>query len=66
MFPQSVEYSDKTIQTAIQQLSRMSADMDGTNIFDPLASIFDKIDIERSKFPISIFFLTDGGVGNAN
>ena len=44
----------------------MSADMIGTNIFDPLVSIFNKIDIERSKFPVSIFLLTDGEVGNAD
>ena len=64
MFSGSVKYDQKNLQKAIKDLAGFNADMGGTEIYRPLESIYNsKYD---PKYPINIFLITDGSVGNAN
>lgn len=37
----SVEYDEKSLKTALDQISTIQADMGGTEIYSPLVAIFD-------------------------
>jgi uncharacterized protein with von Willebrand factor type A (vWA) domain len=62
LFPTSVEYNEKNFATATAHVDKITANMGGTNILTPLASIF----TEKTKegIPRQIFLLTDGEVSN--
>ncbi|CAG9312779.1 unnamed protein product [Blepharisma stoltei] len=60
MFKKSVEYSEDSLAEAIEKLNKFKADMEGTNIYDPLLSIYESS--PNSKYPRSIFLVTDGEV----
>jgi hypothetical protein len=62
MFPAPVEYNDENLQLAVSQVSMFDADMGGTEIYSPLDTIFKS----ESRYPRSIFLLTDGQVGNTS
>jgi hypothetical protein len=63
LFPEgSQAYNDKTLELADQYVQNMTADMGGTNILNPLLSIFkEKL---KAGIPRQIFLLTDGEVSN--
>ena len=62
MFPQSVKYSDKEVDSAVIKVKEMSADMGGTEIYNPLFNLITAKPIDG--YPKQIFLLTDGGVSN--
>ncbi|OMJ72557.1 hypothetical protein SteCoe_28973 [Stentor coeruleus] len=62
MFPQSVYSNSQNISNAISLLSSFSADMGGTEIYNPLQEVF-SIPIDKA-YPRFIFLLTDGDVSN--
>jgi hypothetical protein len=62
MFNESIKYDNKNLKTAIKLIDSMSANMGGTEIFEPLQSILQHKTIPG--YPKQIFLLTDGGVSN--
>ena len=60
MFENSQKLSAESIDRAVQNLKSFKADYGGTNILDPLKSIFKNPLIQN--YPRSIFLLTDGEV----
>lgn len=62
LFKESLKYNNQDIDFAIQKIKTMEADMGGTQIYDPLKSIFEKKMIEGH--PKQIFLLTDGEVSD--
>ncbi|XP_045070169.1 von Willebrand factor A domain-containing protein 5A isoform X2 [Coregonus clupeaformis] len=61
-FPKSVEYSQKTMDEALQKVKGMSADMGGTEILQPLKHIYSQPCLPDQ--PRQLFLFTDGEVGN--
>ena len=62
LFPQSVEYSQRNLDKAVQHISTVTADLGGTEILKPLQHVYSvkpKPGLSRQ-----IFLLTDGGVSN--
>ena len=60
MFSKSVPYTKKNINYAMKKLDKFSADMGGTEIYQPLKKIYSwKKD---PAYPVNIFLLTDGEV----
>lgn len=62
LFPTSVPYTAKSVETAIHAVSGFSANMNGTNILTPLQAAFSLP--PNSSLPRSLFLLTDGAVSN--
>ncbi|XP_053729814.1 von Willebrand factor A domain-containing protein 5A-like isoform X10 [Synchiropus splendidus] len=62
VFPKSVEYSQKTMDEALKKVGKMGADLGGTEILEPLKSIYKQSCIP--KHPRQLFVFTDGGVSN--
>ena len=58
LFPESKEYNESTLQTAVQHVEKMTANLGGTNLLSPLQAIF----AEKAKegIPRQLFILTDG------
>jgi uncharacterized protein with von Willebrand factor type A (vWA) domain len=62
IFDESVRYSADKVESAIKKIKKMSADMGGTEIFEPLKNLLkEKI---KDGYPRHVFLLTDGGVSN--
>ncbi|XP_076863121.1 von Willebrand factor A domain-containing protein 5A-like isoform X2 [Brachyhypopomus gauderio] len=61
-FPKSVEYSQETMDQAVQRVKQMQADMGGTEILQPLKHIYSQPCIPNH--PRQVFIFTDGEVGN--
>ena len=64
LFDQSQEYSEYTLQQAIDLQKTMDSDMGGTEILEPLKSIYSNSC--KQGYPRQIFLLTDGEVGNTD
>ena len=60
------EYNKENIKTSINIIEYLSADLGGTNIYEPLKNIFDSKDYDNINLPRNIFLLTDGAVDNEN
>lgn len=58
LFPESKEYNENSLQIAVQHVEKMSANLGGTNLLNPLQAIF----AEKCKegIPRQLFVLTDG------
>uniref|UniRef100_A0A8C9S1S1 von Willebrand factor A domain-containing protein 5A-like n=1 Tax=Scleropages formosus TaxID=113540 RepID=A0A8C9S1S1_SCLFO len=61
-FPESVEYTQTTMETALNKVKSMQADFGGTEILPPLQNIYSKPCLP--SHPRQLFLFTDGGVGN--
>ncbi|XP_062329054.1 von Willebrand factor A domain-containing protein 5A-like isoform X2 [Osmerus eperlanus] len=61
-FPKSVEYSQQTMDNALNKVQTMGADMGGTEILEPLKHIYSQSCIPNQ--PRQLFLFTDGEVGN--
>eukprot|EP00063_Salmo_salar_P043957 XP_014018792.1 PREDICTED: von Willebrand factor A domain-containing protein 5A-like isoform X6 [Salmo salar] len=61
-FSKSVEYSQKTLDEALQKVKEMRADMGGTEILQPLKHIYSQPCLPDQ--PRQLFLFTDGEVGN--
>lgn len=61
-FPQSVLYSEQTLQEALQRVKLMRADLGGTEILQPLQHIYRQACIP--EHPRQLFIFTDGEVWN--
>lgn len=62
MFPSSERNSIKAIESAILAVKNMTANMGGTEIFQPLQTIL--LDKVIEGYPRQVFLLTDGGVSD--
>ncbi|XP_039986264.1 von Willebrand factor A domain-containing protein 5A-like isoform X2 [Xiphias gladius] len=62
IFPKSVEYSEKTLEEALKKVEKMTADLGGTEILEPLKHIYSQPCIPNQ--PRQLFVFTDGEVGN--
>ncbi|UCF37442.1 MAG: VWA domain-containing protein [Acidobacteriota bacterium] len=62
LFKSSREYSKETLEDALSWLSQVDADLGGTEIFKPLASILEGDSGRGEK--VDVVILTDGEVGN--
>ncbi|XP_054466847.1 von Willebrand factor A domain-containing protein 5A-like [Anoplopoma fimbria] len=62
IFPKSVEYSQETMEEALEKVDKMEADLGGTEILEPLKHIYSQPCIPNQ--PRQIFVFTDGEVGN--
>nr|XP_015193137.1 PREDICTED: von Willebrand factor A domain-containing protein 5A-like [Lepisosteus oculatus] len=61
-FPESVEYSQDTMDKALAKVKTMQADLGGTEILRPLTEIYHKPCLPAH--PRQLFVFTDGEVGN--
>uniref|UniRef100_A0A673XEN0 von Willebrand factor A domain-containing protein 5A-like n=1 Tax=Salmo trutta TaxID=8032 RepID=A0A673XEN0_SALTR len=61
-FPTSVEYSQKTMDEALQKVKAMMADLGGTEILQPLKHIYSQPCLPDQ--PRQLFLFTDGEVRN--
>ncbi|XP_029629532.1 von Willebrand factor A domain-containing protein 5A [Salmo trutta] len=61
-FPKSVEYSQKTMNEALQKVKAMRADLGGTEILQPLKHIYSQPCLPDQ--PRQLFLFTDGEVRN--
>ncbi|KAK1152874.1 von Willebrand factor A domain-containing protein 5A-like [Acipenser oxyrinchus oxyrinchus] len=61
-FPESVEYTQQTMDSALGKVKGMGADFGGTEILEPLKDIYSKAC--RPGHPRQLFVFTDGEVGN--
>ncbi|CAG9313321.1 unnamed protein product [Blepharisma stoltei] len=57
-----IDYNSNNVEKAIRSVEKFEADMGGTNIYDPLNSIYSTP--PNKALPRSIFLLTDGAVSN--
>eukprot|EP00727_Mastigamoeba_balamuthi_P000601 m51a1_g10538 hypothetical protein (749) ;mRNA; r:2902-5885 len=64
LFDKSVEYGDKSLETAAEHVRKMDGDMGGTDVLSPLTSLYGSPPLEG--FSRQIFLLTDGQVENAD
>ncbi|KAK9520576.1 hypothetical protein VZT92_020452 [Zoarces viviparus] len=62
IFPKSVEYNQKTMEEALKKVDKMEADLEGTEILEPLKHIYSQPCIPNQ--PRQLFVFTDGEVGN--
>ena len=63
LYPESILAYSKNVNSAIEKISSMNANMGGTNIYKTLSLIFsDPVD---DKYPRSLFLITDGGEGDS-
>ncbi|XP_029436856.1 von Willebrand factor A domain-containing protein 5A-like isoform X2 [Rhinatrema bivittatum] len=61
-FPESVEYTQQTMDSALEKVKGMAADLGGTEILEPLKHIFSQAG--KAGHPRQLFVFTDGEVGN--
>ncbi|XP_074071453.1 von Willebrand factor A domain-containing protein 5A-like isoform X2 [Macrotis lagotis] len=61
-FPESVEYTQKSMEKAVKKIKTLHANMGGTEILEPLKDIYRKSCIPNH--PRQLFVFTDGEVGN--
>ncbi|XP_029111362.1 von Willebrand factor A domain-containing protein 5A-like isoform X3 [Scleropages formosus] len=61
-FPESVEYTQATMESAVKMVKSMEADLGGTEILPPLQNIYSKPCLP--SHPRQLFVFTDGEVGN--
>ncbi|XP_041092751.1 von Willebrand factor A domain-containing protein 5A-like [Polyodon spathula] len=61
-FPESVAYTQQTMDDALGKVKGMGADFGGTEILEPLKDIYSKAC--RPGHPRQLFVFTDGEVGN--
>ncbi|KAF6736131.1 von Willebrand factor A domain-containing protein 5A [Oryzias melastigma] len=62
VFPNSVEYSEESMEKALKKVEGMQSDLGGTEILQPLKQIYSQPCI--SNQPRQLFVFTDGEVGN--
>ncbi|KAE8295538.1 von Willebrand factor A domain-containing protein 5A [Larimichthys crocea] len=62
IFPNSVEYNQKTMVKALKKVKEMKADLGGTELLKPLKHIYSQPCIQSQ--PRQLFVFTDGEVGN--
>uniref|UniRef100_A0AAQ5YGQ1 VIT domain-containing protein n=1 Tax=Amphiprion ocellaris TaxID=80972 RepID=A0AAQ5YGQ1_AMPOC len=62
IFPQSVEYNQKTMEEALKKVEEMEANLGGTEILKPLKHIYSQRCIPNQ--PQQLFVFIDGGVVN--
>jgi hypothetical protein len=62
LFPESQAYSEASIASAIAKVKAFQANMGGTEIYRPLATVLRTE--PKSSFPRYVFLITDGAVGN--
>ncbi|XP_039679647.1 von Willebrand factor A domain-containing protein 5A-like isoform X2 [Perca fluviatilis] len=62
IFPESVEYSQKTMEEALKKVEEMQANLGGTEILEPLKHIYSQPCIPSQ--PRQLFVFTDGEVCN--
>ncbi|XP_017163607.1 von Willebrand factor A domain-containing protein 5A-like [Poecilia reticulata] len=62
IFPNSVKYTQKTMENALKKVEEMAADLGGTEILQPLTDIYSKQCIPNH--PRQLFVFSDGEVGN--
>ncbi|KAJ0063680.1 hypothetical protein NL108_004812 [Boleophthalmus pectinirostris] len=62
IFPESVEYSQKTMEEALKKVEKMEANLGGTEILAPLKRIYSQGCIPNQ--PRQLFVFTDGEVEN--
>lgn len=58
-----VDYSDDTMEAAIQSIETYQADMGGNEELTPLKAAFKLINSDTQGQSKNVFLLTDGGVG---
>ncbi|XP_066523326.1 von Willebrand factor A domain-containing protein 5A-like isoform X3 [Hoplias malabaricus] len=61
-FPNSVEYTQETMEQAVNRVKEMGADMGGTEILQPLKHVYSQKCIPNH--PRQVFIFTDGEVWN--
>ena len=64
LFPQSVPYTQETLDKATEHAEKMQADMGGTNLIQPLQYVFESGSLPGR--PRQVFVLTDGSVSNTD
>ena len=58
-----LSYIENNIQSSLKQIALISADLGGTNLYEPLKDIYDsKLINEVKKLPKNIILLTDGAL----
>ncbi|XP_042328286.1 von Willebrand factor A domain-containing protein 5A-like isoform X2 [Sceloporus undulatus] len=63
-YPQSVEYTQKTMSESLERIKNLKADLGGTEILQPLKAIYSQPC--REGHPRQLFIFTDGEVHNTN
>ncbi|XP_072269680.1 von Willebrand factor A domain-containing protein 5A-like isoform X2 [Pyxicephalus adspersus] len=61
-FPESVEYTQQSMEAAVKKVNEMDANFGGTEILQPLKKIYQTAG--RADHPRQLFVFTDGEVGN--
>ncbi|XP_059497734.1 von Willebrand factor A domain-containing protein 5A-like isoform X2 [Stegostoma tigrinum] len=61
-FPESIEYTQQSMKTALKKLEGIDADMGGTEILQPLSAIYSRPC--KAGHPRQLFVFTDGEVSN--
>ncbi|XP_018426336.1 PREDICTED: von Willebrand factor A domain-containing protein 5A-like [Nanorana parkeri] len=61
-FPESVEYTQKSMEESVKKVNEMDANFGGTEILQPLKKIYQTAG--RAEHPRQLFVFTDGEVGN--
>ena len=61
---QGFKYTDKNVEYAIAEVRKMSADMGGTEIYEPLDSVIKTMTRVGDRSVKKIFLLTDGEVSS--
>ncbi|XP_046842404.1 von Willebrand factor A domain-containing protein 5A-like [Xenia sp. Carnegie-2017] len=64
LFPESVPYNQKNLETAVKHAKNLQADLGGTELFDPLKEIFSHA--AKKGLPRQVFVLTDGSISNTD
>ena len=61
------EYTQENIKKSIQIIDNLTANLGGTDIFDPLNYIYNSHEIhDKIKLPRNVFILTDGEINDKN
>jgi len=60
--PESVPFNDDNLESATKHVNEFKANLGGTNIYDPLDSIFKQA--TKPGYPRQVFILTDGEVND--
>ncbi|KAJ7313846.1 hypothetical protein JRQ81_005595 [Phrynocephalus forsythii] len=63
-YPESVEYTQKTMTDSLKRVKKLQADLGGTEILQPLKAIYGKTC--REGHPRQLFVFTDGEVFNTD
>ena len=61
-----VPVNEENISKALDESSKYSADLGGTELLQPLIYLENCLKNEQNRRPIRIFILTDGAVFNTN